>query len=191
MSVRRGVSRGPSDRRQQSSARRLDPRALLANRKGAADAPLYLICKGGTRGKQACEKFVAAGITNVVNVEGGTQACVEAGLPVVRGKKGMSLERQVRIVAGALVVTGAALGYFVDPRWIGLSAFVGGAGVRRGHRHLRHGDLAGTHALEPGRRLRVDLRHEVSNSPKMLVGTPGVALLAHSRHQTLGGIQLC
>jgi hypothetical protein len=37
----------------------------------------------------------------------------------------MSLERQVRIVAGTLVFTGAALGYFVDPRWVGLSAFVG------------------------------------------------------------------
>jgi rhodanese-related sulfurtransferase len=104
---------------------RLDPRALLANRKGPVDAPLYLICKGGTRGKQACEKLVAAGVANVVNVEGGTQACVEAGLPVVRGQKGMSLERQVRIVAGTLVFTGAALGYFVDPRWVGLSAFVG------------------------------------------------------------------
>jgi rhodanese-related sulfurtransferase len=104
---------------------RLDPRAVLAARQALADAPLYLICKGGTRGKQACEKFLAAGYANVVNVEGGTQACVEAGLPVVRGKKGMSLERQVRIVAGLLVVTGAALGYFVDLRWIGLSAFVG------------------------------------------------------------------
>lgn len=104
---------------------RLDPRAVLAARQAPADAPLYLICKGGTRGKQACEKFLASGYANVVNVEGGTQACVEAGLSVVRGKRGMSLERQVRIVAGLLVVTGAALGYFVDPRWVGLSAFVG------------------------------------------------------------------
>jgi hypothetical protein len=60
-----------------------------------------------------------------VNVEGGTLACVEAGLPVKTGKKAISLERQVRIAAGSLVLVGAALGFFVHPYWIGLSAFVG------------------------------------------------------------------
>ena len=87
--------------------------------------PLYVICRSGSRGKQACEKFLAAGYTNVVNVEGGTQAWEQAGLPVVRGKKAISLERQVRIAAGLLVLTGSVLGYFVSPWWIGLSAFVG------------------------------------------------------------------
>ena len=62
---------------------------------------------------------------NAVNVEGGTTACIEAGLPVVRGKKAISLERQVRIAAGSLVLTGSVLGYFVHPAFIGLSAFVG------------------------------------------------------------------
>lgn len=60
-----------------------------------------------------------------MNVEGGTQAWNQAGLPVVRGKKAISLERQVRIAAGLLVVTGSVLGCFVSPHWIGLSAFVG------------------------------------------------------------------
>ncbi len=87
--------------------------------------PLYVICRSGSRGKQACEKFLAAGYTNVVNVEGGTQAWEQAGLSVVRGKKAISLERQVRIAAGLLVLTGSVLGYFVNPWWIGLSAFVG------------------------------------------------------------------
>lgn len=88
-------------------------------------APLYVICRSGSRGKQACERFLAAGYTNVVNVEGGTQAWDQAGLPVVRGKKAISLERQVRIAAGLLVLTGSVLGYFVSTYWIGLSAFVG------------------------------------------------------------------
>ncbi|QDT75646.1 rhodanese-like domain-containing protein [Lacipirellula limnantheis] len=95
-----------------------------AGRSGAAQ-PLYVICRSGGRGKQACEKLLAAGYANVVNVEGGTQAWDQAALPVVRGKKAISLERQVRIAAGLLVVTGAALGYFVSPAWIGLAAFVG------------------------------------------------------------------
>lgn len=100
----------------------LKPSELTAGRNGD---PLYVICRSGGRGKQACEKIAAAGFTHVVNVEGGTQAWDQAGLPVTRGKKGMSLERQVRIAAGSLVLTGAVLGYLVHPYWIGLSAFVG------------------------------------------------------------------
>ena len=86
---------------------------------------MYVICRSGSRGRQACEKFLAAGFTDVANVEGGTQACVEAGLPVVRGKKAISLERQVRIAAGSLVLLGVLLGWLVHPAFLGLSAFVG------------------------------------------------------------------
>lgn len=101
---------------------RLDPAELTAGRNGG---PLYFICKSGTRGRKACEQMIAAGHTNIVNVEGGTQACVDAGLPVVRGQKSMSLERQVRIAAGSLVLVGCVLAYFVHPYFLGLSAFIG------------------------------------------------------------------
>lgn len=80
---------------------RLDPVALIQARNGSANDPLYLICRSGNRGQQACEKFVKAEFSNVVNIEGGTIACVEAGLPVVRGKNVMSLEPQVRGTAGS------------------------------------------------------------------------------------------
>lgn len=103
----------------------LDPRAVMKARKGSPDEPLYVICKGGTRGAKARQKFIDAGFTNVINVEGGTEAWVSAGLPVVRGKKVMSLERQVRIAAGFLVFTGALLGLFVHPWFTGIPAFVG------------------------------------------------------------------
>jgi rhodanese-related sulfurtransferase len=104
---------------------RLDPAALMRSRNGSAAEPLYVICRSGSRGRQACEAFLKAGFSNVVNIDGGTMACVEAGLPVVRGKKAISLERQVRIAAGSLVLLGAALGWFVHPAFIGLSAFIG------------------------------------------------------------------
>src|SRR6478735_6401455 len=103
----------------------LDVAALMQAHNGAANEPLYFICRSGGRGRQACEAFLKAGFSNVVNVEGGTMACVDAGLPVVRGKKAVSLERQVRIAAGSLVLLGAILGAFVHPGFIGLSAFVG------------------------------------------------------------------
>ncbi|MCL6505485.1 MAG: rhodanese-like domain-containing protein [Bryobacteraceae bacterium] len=104
---------------------RLDPKAVMAERNGTEERPLYVICRSGSRARQACEKFIAAGHFNVVCVEGGTLAWEQAGLPVRRGKKGISLERQVRIAAGLLVLLGAVLGFFVHPYFIALSAFVG------------------------------------------------------------------
>ena len=97
----------------------------IASAHAGASRPIYLICRSGGRGRQACEKFLAAGYSNIINGEGGTQAWEQAGLPVVRGEKTMSLERQVRIAAGSLVLIGAILGWFVHPAFIGLSAFVG------------------------------------------------------------------
>ncbi len=97
----------------------------LAQERSATEEPLYVICKSGNRGKQACQKLVSAGYTNVFNVEGGMSAWEKAGLPVLRGKKAMSLERQVRIAAGTLVFVGSVLAAFVHPYWIGLPAFVG------------------------------------------------------------------
>lgn len=102
----------------------LDPEALMGGRNGNAAEPLYVICKSGGRSTQACQKLIAAGHDNIVNVEGGTDAWVDAGLPVERGKKAMSLERQVRIAAGTLVLIGVALSFFY-PYFLGLSAFVG------------------------------------------------------------------
>ncbi len=101
---------------------RLNPKSLQAE---YPQGEIFLICRSGGRGKQACEKFLAAGVERVVNVEGGTLAWDQAGLPVVRGRKTMSLERQVRIAAGSMVFTGVALGYFVHEIFLGLAAFVG------------------------------------------------------------------
>ena len=103
---------------------RLDAGVIAAERTGSPGGALYVICRSGNRSRQACEKLAAAGL-KVANVEGGTNAWIAAGLPAVHGKKTMSLERQVRIAAGLLVLTGAAMGYVVNPYWIGLSAFVG------------------------------------------------------------------
>lgn len=102
----------------------LNPAQLLSQRANQ-NKPLYVICRSGSRGRQACEKLASLGQAEVVNVEGGTLAWEKAGLPLIRGKKAISLERQVRIAAGFLVLLGAVLGYFVHPYFIGLAAFVG------------------------------------------------------------------
>jgi rhodanese-related sulfurtransferase len=86
---------------------------------------VYVICRSGSRGQKACEKLAAAGFTNVVNIDGGTLACEQAGVPVVRGTKVISLERQVRIAAGGIALTGAVLTLTVHPWSAGVPAFIG------------------------------------------------------------------
>jgi rhodanese-related sulfurtransferase len=102
---------------------RLDPRQLLDAQAGRA---IYLICKSGARAKKALAALESAGATRVGLVEGGIDAWQAAGLPVVRGtSRVISLERQVRIAAGGLVLVGVVLGWFVHPGFYGVSAFVG------------------------------------------------------------------
>jgi rhodanese-related sulfurtransferase len=104
---------------------RLD--AELAAESGCAkDQSVFLLCRSGGRAKQAAEKLEKIGYTQCRVVEGGTMAWAEAGLPVDRGaSKVMSLERQVRIAAGTIVLIGAVLAQFVHPAFIWLSGFVG------------------------------------------------------------------
>lgn len=104
---------------------RLDPAAFMRARTNGCEQPLYVICQSGGRGRQACEMFYKAGFTSVINVEGGTSACIATGLPIVRGPKTISLERQVRIAAGSLVLLGLLLSWLVHPAFVFLSAFVG------------------------------------------------------------------
>ncbi len=111
---------------------RLDGEAVQRSRTGAADEPLYVICRSGSRGRQACARLAAAGLEHVVNVEGGTLAWAECGLPVVRGRKGFSLDRQVRLTIGALVILGVVLGWLVHPACSALAALMGAGLVYAG-----------------------------------------------------------
>ncbi len=106
----------------------LDPQEYMQSRNGSREQPLYIICQSGTRAKTACQKFIEQGYENVVCVEGGTKAWIEAGLDAIRGKKTISIERQVRIGAGTLVLLGVILGFAVNP-WFTLISGVVGAGL--------------------------------------------------------------
>ena len=61
----------------------------------------------------------------MVCVDGGTEAWEQAGLPVVRGRGVIALDRQVRIAAGLLVLLGVGLSLLVHPAFVAVSAFVG------------------------------------------------------------------
>lgn len=104
---------------------RLDPQALPPAKDRPASEKLYIVCRSGTRGKEACRRLARSGLVNVVNVDGGTLACQQAGLPMTYGRRAVSLERQVRIAAGSLVLLGAVLGWLVHPALFGIAAFIG------------------------------------------------------------------
>jgi rhodanese-related sulfurtransferase len=106
--------------------------ALPTTGNGQESGPLYFICRTGKRGREACEKIWKLGLENAATVEGGTNACAAAGLPVHRGRKAVSLERQVRIAAGSMVVVGAALAIAVHPWCAAISGFVGAGLVYAG-----------------------------------------------------------
>jgi glyoxylase-like metal-dependent hydrolase (beta-lactamase superfamily II)/rhodanese-related sulfurtransferase len=93
------------------------------------DRELVLVCRTGARARLA-----AAELTELRTrvLEGGLAAWQEAGHPVVEGKAHMSLERQVRIMAGAMACAGGVLAVALNP-WFGvLPAFVGAGLVYAG-----------------------------------------------------------
>jgi len=93
----------------------LDPAAFLKEH-GGGDKPIYVLCQSGGRARRAIEKFKSAGIDCCVLVEGGTQAWMEAGLPVNRGEsKVLPLMRQVQLTVGLISATGALLALLMNP----------------------------------------------------------------------------
>jgi rhodanese-related sulfurtransferase len=87
--------------------------------------PVILVCQSGQRARQAEGALRQAGMTNLHVLEGGVNGWLAAGQPVVRGPERMSLERQVRIVAGGLAAAGGALALAVSPWFALLPAFIG------------------------------------------------------------------
>ncbi len=106
----------------------LNPASFLANRPHPT-APLYVFCQAGGRAAKAIERFQAIGFEGCVLVEGGTQAWIDAGLPVTRGiSKVLPLMRQVQIVIGAVSGIGAALALVGDKRFA-VIPLITGAGL--------------------------------------------------------------
>ncbi|WP_081752737.1 rhodanese-like domain-containing protein [Kallotenue papyrolyticum] len=92
------------------------------------DRPVILVCRSGQRARQAEELLRAANLPQVHILEGGISAWEQAGKPMRRGRQRWSLERQVRGVAGALVLLGT-LGGLLVWRPLTLVALAIGAGL--------------------------------------------------------------
>jgi rhodanese-related sulfurtransferase len=86
---------------------------------------VYIHCRSGNRGRQAIEKLQSLGVTaELVNVEGGLLAWEEAGHETGSHTSRLPIMRQVFIGAGAIVLVGVALTYFVDDALLVIPLFV-------------------------------------------------------------------
>jgi rhodanese-related sulfurtransferase len=80
---------------------------------------VVLVCQSGGRATQAEKALAEVGLPGLRVLEGGMAAWQLAGAPVNRGAQTWELERQVRLVAGGLVLS-SILGSTVAPnlKWL-------------------------------------------------------------------------
>ncbi len=87
--------------------------------------PIMLVCRTQNRVKIAYEYLTNNGLENCAILEGGITAWVDRGKPIIKGRQGISLEGQVRAIAGGLILLGVALGFTVHSGFFILPAIVG------------------------------------------------------------------
>lgn len=104
------------------------PEALPALKAAAARGELLMACASGNRSARACATLAEHGIP-AATLTGGTTGWTQHGYEVERtrntARATWAMERQVRLTAGSLVLTGLALG-LLWPYALWLSAAIAG-----------------------------------------------------------------
>ncbi|MCX4986490.1 rhodanese-like domain-containing protein [Streptomyces sp. NBC_00572] len=77
------------------------------------DEDVVLVCRSGGRATQAEQALAGAGLSNLRVLDGGMNAWEAVGAPVNRGPARWDMERQVRLVAGSVVLTTGLVGVLV------------------------------------------------------------------------------
>lgn len=89
------------------------------------DRDVVLVCRSGARAEQAESALAATASPNLHVLHGGIDAWRAAGYRVVEGAQRWDLERQVRLVAGSIVLTSVLVSTIVPAtKW--LAAGIGG-----------------------------------------------------------------
>ncbi len=101
--------------------------------------PVVLVCRSGVRAQQAEHALQSTGCTSLHVLDGGVGAWEASGRPLVRGQRKWSMERQVRGLAGALVLASALGGLLVAPHRLTGRQRRRRLAVLGGKQHPRHG----------------------------------------------------
>lgn len=89
-----------------------------------AGGQMVLICQSGNRAEQCQGKLTRAGLKDTAVMTGGMNAWTTAGAPVITGPERWALERQVRLVAGSIVLLSVIASIWWPPAvWI--AGFIG------------------------------------------------------------------
>lgn len=91
----------------------------------AARGQVVVICQSGQRAQRAETLLKTAGMANVHVLDGGMNAWTRAGFEVRRIRARVSLERQVRMVAGSLAAIGGFGALFIAPEFAWVPAVIG------------------------------------------------------------------
>ncbi|MEU4360386.1 rhodanese-like domain-containing protein [Promicromonospora sp. NPDC023987] len=94
----------------------------LADRLGGR---VVLVCHSGVRAGQAQVRLSSVGLPSGEVLAGGITAFESAGGPVVRGAQRWAMDRQVRMVAGSLVLVGFLGSTLIHPRLGYLTGAIG------------------------------------------------------------------
>lgn len=85
------------------------------------DRKVVLVCQSGVRADQARQRLAATGMDNLHVLKAGVPGFADASGQVVHGRPRWTLERQVRLVAGGLVLAGV-----LASRWAPKSVLLAG-----------------------------------------------------------------
>ncbi|MCG7983585.1 MAG: rhodanese-like domain-containing protein [Candidatus Thiodiazotropha lotti] len=88
-------------------------------------APIYLTCKSGFRAAQAADKLLDSGYQNLVLVEGGIDGCEKSGLPIKLCTGIISLEQQVQIAIGSILLIKVFFGFALHELFFLAGALIG------------------------------------------------------------------
>ncbi len=82
-------------------------------------------CRSGARAAQAAELLLSLGMQNICLAKESLNGWLKQDYPVVKEAVPISLERQVRMIAGGLVLVGGLLGLLVSRWFLVIPIFVG------------------------------------------------------------------
>ena len=102
----------------------IDMLNLKINSLNESGQSYIVFCRTGNRSPMAADMLLQSGISSVKVMDGGIARWQKDRLPVIKGQGGVSLERQVRIIAGSLIILGIIMSWLIHWAFIFISVWV-------------------------------------------------------------------